>query len=87
MCIISNERMASCAQVEGTRGEIFPASPIALQSCIISKQRIAFARRKKEREERFSQRHPSHCNPDASMYPMNPFRRIVTVSHNARVIV
>jgi len=79
--------MAFCAQVKGTRGEIFPVSPIALQSRIISKERITFARREKEREERFSQRHPSHCNPDASAYPMNPFRRIVTVSHNYRVIV
>jgi hypothetical protein len=30
--IISKERIAYCAQVEGTRGEIFAASPIALQS-------------------------------------------------------
>jgi hypothetical protein len=32
MCIISKERIAFCAQVEGTRGEIFATSPIALQS-------------------------------------------------------
>ena len=32
MCIISKERMAFCAQVDGMRGEIFAASPIALQS-------------------------------------------------------
>jgi hypothetical protein len=32
MCIISNERIAFCAQVEGTRGEIFATSRIALQS-------------------------------------------------------
>jgi len=32
MCIISKERIALCAPVEGTRGEIFTASPIALQS-------------------------------------------------------
>jgi len=38
-------------------------------------------------EERFSQRHPLRCNPDASMYPMNPIWCIVTVDHNARVIV
>jgi hypothetical protein len=42
MCIISKERIAFCAQVEGTRGEIFAASPIALQSHIISKERIGF---------------------------------------------
>ena len=42
MCIISKERTALCAQVEGKRGEIFAASPITLQSRIISKQRIAF---------------------------------------------
>jgi len=41
----------------------------------------------KEREERFSLRHPLHCNPDASVYPMNPFRCMVTVGHNARVFV
>jgi len=41
----------------------------------------------KEREERFSQRHPLHCNPDASGYPMSPFRCMVTVGHNARVFV
>jgi len=32
MCIISQERIAFWALVEGTRGEIFAASPIALQS-------------------------------------------------------
>jgi len=32
MCIISKKRIAFCAQVEGTRGEVFAASPIALQS-------------------------------------------------------
>jgi len=32
MCIISNERIAFCAQVEGTRGEVFAVSPIALHS-------------------------------------------------------
>jgi len=32
MCIISKERIAFCAQVEGTRGVVFAASPIALQS-------------------------------------------------------
>ena len=42
MCIISKERIAFCAQVEGLRGEIFAGSPIALQSHIISKERIAF---------------------------------------------
>jgi len=41
----------------------------------------------KERENRFWQHHPLHCNPDASVYPMNPFRRMVTVGHNARVFV
>jgi len=41
----------------------------------------------KEREERVLQRHPLHCNPDASVYPMNPFRRMVTVGHNARGFV
>ena len=41
----------------------------------------------KEREERFSQRHPWHCNPDGSVYPMNPIRRMVTVGHNAKVCV
>jgi len=38
-------------------------------------------------EERFSQRHPSHCNPDASACPMNPFWRTVTVGLNSRVII
>jgi hypothetical protein len=28
-----------------------------------------------------------HWNPDASVYTMNPFRRMVTVGHNARVFV
>jgi hypothetical protein len=42
MCIISKERIAFCAQVEGTREESFTASPIAFQSRIISKERIAF---------------------------------------------
>ena len=32
MCIIHNESIAFRAQVEGTRGDIFPASPVALQS-------------------------------------------------------
>jgi len=32
MCIMSKERIAFWAQVEGTGGEIFAASPIALQS-------------------------------------------------------
>ena len=41
----------------------------------------------KQCEERFLQRHPLHCIPDASVYPMNPFRRMVTVGHNARVFV
>jgi len=41
----------------------------------------------KERKERFVQCHPLHCNPDASIYPMNPFRRMVTVGHDARVYV
>jgi len=41
MCIISKERIAFCAQGEGTRGEMFAASPIALQSRTISKVRIA----------------------------------------------
>ena len=31
MCIISEERIAFCAQVEETRGEVFAVSPIALQ--------------------------------------------------------
>ena len=31
MCIISKERIAFCAQVEGTRGAVFTVSPIALQ--------------------------------------------------------
>ena len=39
----------------------------------------------KECEEGFSQRHPLHCNIDPNMYPMNPFRRMVTVGHNPRV--
>ena len=43
MCIISKQRIAFCAQVEGTWGEIFTASPIALQSRITSKGRIAFS--------------------------------------------
>ena len=42
MCIISKERIAFCAQVQGTRGENFAASLIALQSRIISEERIAF---------------------------------------------
>ena len=40
--IISKERIAFWAQVEGMRGEIFAESPITLQSSIISKERIAF---------------------------------------------
>jgi hypothetical protein len=28
-----------------------------------------------------------HCNPDASVYAMNPFQRMVTVAHNAGVFV
>jgi hypothetical protein len=32
MCIISKERIAFCAQVEGTRGVVFAVSPITLQS-------------------------------------------------------
>jgi len=28
-----------------------------------------------------------HCNPGAGVYTMNPFRRMVTVGHNARVFV
>ena len=42
---------------------------------------------KKEREQRFWQRHPLHCNPDTSVYPMNPFRRMVPVGHNASMFV
>jgi len=30
--MISEERIAFCVQVDGTRGEVFAASPIALQS-------------------------------------------------------
>jgi len=41
----------------------------------------------KERKERFLQHYPLHCYPDASVYPMNPFRCMVTVGHNARVFV
>jgi hypothetical protein len=41
MCIISKERIVFCAQVEGTRGEIFAVSPIPLQSYTISQERIA----------------------------------------------
>ena len=33
----------------------------------------------------FSQSHPLHCNHNASVYPMNPFRRLVTLGNNARV--
>jgi len=40
-----------------------------------------------ECEERFSQPHALHCNPNASVYPMNPFRRMVTVGHNCRPFV
>jgi hypothetical protein len=40
--IISKESNVFCALVEGTRGEIFAVSPIALQSRIISEVRIAF---------------------------------------------
>ena len=32
MCINSKERIAVCAEVEGTRGEVFAVLPIALQS-------------------------------------------------------
>jgi len=32
MCIMSKERILFCAQVEGTRGEAFAASTIAVQS-------------------------------------------------------
>ena len=32
MCIMSNEGNALCVQVEGTQGQIFAASPMALQS-------------------------------------------------------
>jgi hypothetical protein len=32
MCIISKERIAVGVQVEGTRGEIFAMTPIALES-------------------------------------------------------
>ena len=53
-CIISKERIAFCAQVEGSWGEVL-------------------------------QRHPSHCNPGASMYPINRFQCMVTVGHNTRV--
>jgi hypothetical protein len=42
MYIISKERIAFCAQVERTQGEIFAASPIAFQSRIFSKERITF---------------------------------------------
>ena len=42
ICIIGKERIAFCAQVEGTQGEIFAVSLIAFQSCIISKERNAF---------------------------------------------
>jgi hypothetical protein len=42
MCIISKDRVAFCAQVEGTQGEIFAKSPIALQYRTISNVRIAF---------------------------------------------
>jgi len=31
MCIIGNARIAFCAQVEGTRGEILAASPLVWQ--------------------------------------------------------
>jgi hypothetical protein len=32
MCIMSKERIAFCALLQGTRGVVFAASPIALQS-------------------------------------------------------
>jgi hypothetical protein len=28
-----------------------------------------------------------HCNPDARVYPMNLFRLMVSVGHNARLFV
>ena len=44
-----------------------------------------FAQRWMECGEKLSQRHASHCNPDASAYPMNPFWPTVTDGHNTRV--
>jgi len=43
--------------------------------------------RSKERYERFLQHRPSNRHPHASAYPMNQFWRIVTVGHNASVLV
>jgi hypothetical protein len=42
MCTISQERIAFCAQVEGTQGKIFTVSVIALKSHITGKEEIAF---------------------------------------------
>jgi hypothetical protein len=70
MSIVFKERMAFWAQVEGTRGEIFPASPIALQSRIISEDRIAFCAQVEEMRGEIFAASPialqSQCNPDAS---------------------
>jgi hypothetical protein len=40
-----------------------------------------------EREERFCQCHPSHCNPYARACPTNVFRCMISVGHNCRVII
>jgi hypothetical protein len=42
MCIISKERIAFCAQVEVTQGDVLAASLIALKSHMISTERIVF---------------------------------------------
>jgi hypothetical protein len=34
----------------------------------------------------FSQHQPLHCNPNASAYPMNPFRRMVTVGPQRQIV-
>jgi len=55
--------------------------------CVINKQWIAsFAQVEGTWGEIFAVA-PSHCNPNWSVHPMNPFWDMVTVHHNARAFV
>jgi hypothetical protein len=55
--------------------------------CVLSKERIEYWVQVEIWEERFMQCHPSHCNYDSSAYPMYSIRAMVTVGHNAIVLI
>jgi hypothetical protein len=75
----------TCGQTHSVRdfGDHYGLVALYLLTCLVCSASVIY----KEHEERFWLRHPVHCNPDASVYTINPFRRMVTVGHNASGVV